>query len=185
MTGKNPLFAEPLHVGRPNIGDRAQLLSRFKDLLDRQWLTNDGPYVRAFEDAVAEYLGVRHCLAVCNATIGLQLAIRALDLQGEVIVPSFTFPATVHAIEWEGLTPVFCDIDPATLRFAPPAQRREVDRPDYIERGRLPAVDPGPRRAPGHPDHPITAQACRRNWSLRSTSVERRLPDTETRSSMG
>lgn len=46
------------------------------------------------------------------------------------------------------------DIDPATLRFAPPAQRREVDRPDYIERGRLPAVDPGPRRAPGHPDHP-------------------------------
>ena len=119
MTGKNPLFAEPLHVGRPNIGDRAQLLSRFKDLLDRQWLTNDGPYVRAFEDAVAEYLGVRHCLAVCNATIGLQLAIRALDLQGEVIVPSFTFPATVHAIEWEGLTPVFCDIDPATHNLDP------------------------------------------------------------------
>lgn len=110
MKGKKPLFAELLHVGRPNIGDRAQLLSRFEDLLDRQWLTNDGPYVRAFEEAIAEYLGVRHCMAVSNATIGLQIAIRALDLQGEVIVPSFTFPATVHALAWEGLTPVFCDV---------------------------------------------------------------------------
>lgn len=124
VTGKNPLFAEPLHVGRPNIGDRAKLLSRFEDLLDRQWLTNDGPYVRAFEDAIAEYLGVRHCLAVCNATIGLQLAVRSLDLQGEVIVPSFTFPATVHALEWEGLTPVFCDVDLTTHNLDP----RDVER---------------------------------------------------------
>jgi dTDP-4-amino-4,6-dideoxygalactose transaminase len=116
---KSPLFSEPLHVGRPNLGDRTRLLSRFEDLLNRRWLTNDGPYVRAFEQAITEYLNVSHCIVVCNATIGLQLAIRALDLKGEAIVPSFTFPATVHALALEGVTPVFCDIDPETHNLDP------------------------------------------------------------------
>lgn len=119
MPGKNPLFSEPLHVGRPNLGDRTRLFSRFEDLLDRQWLTNDGPYVKAFEQSIAEYLDVEHCVVVCNATIGLQMAIRALDLQGEVIVPAFTFPATVHALALEGVTPVFCDVDPQTHNIDP------------------------------------------------------------------
>jgi dTDP-4-amino-4,6-dideoxygalactose transaminase len=116
---KSPLFSEPLHVGRPNLGDRTRLLSRFEDLLNRRWLTNDGPYVRAFEQAITEHLNVSHCIVVCNATIGLQLAIRALDLKGEAIVPSFTFPATVHALALEGVTPVFCDVDPETHNLDP------------------------------------------------------------------
>jgi dTDP-4-amino-4,6-dideoxygalactose transaminase len=119
VPGKNPLFAEPIHVGRPNIGDRERLFERFADILDRRWLTNDGPYVQAFEQEIAAYLGVRHCVAVCNATIGLQIAIRALGMTGEVIVPSFTFPATVHALQWEGITPVFCDVDPITHNADP------------------------------------------------------------------
>lgn len=114
-----PLFAEPLHVGRPNIGDRERLFERFADILDRRWLTNDGPYLQAFEQEIKAYLGVKHCIAVCNATIGLQLAIRALGMTGEVIVPSFTFPATVHALHWEGVTPVFCDVDSATHNLDP------------------------------------------------------------------
>lgn len=119
MPANAPLFAEPLHVGRPNIGDRERLFERFADILDRRWLTNDGPYVQAFEQEIAAYLGVTHCVAVCNATIGLQIAIRALGMTGEVIVPSFTFPATVHALQWEGITPVFCDVDPLTHNVDP------------------------------------------------------------------
>lgn len=117
--GGSPAFLEKLHVGRPNIGDRAALLARINDLLDRRWLTNNGPYVQEFERRVADLLGVRHCIALCNATVALEIAIRALDLRGEVIVPSFTFIATAHALQWQEITPVFCDIDPATHNLDP------------------------------------------------------------------
>lgn len=112
--GGAPAFVEPLHVGRPNIGKRAQLLARIEDMLDRKWLTNNGPYVQSFEAQIERLLGVKHCIAVCNATVGLELAIRALGLKGEVIIPSFTFIATAHALQWQEITPVFCDIDPST-----------------------------------------------------------------------
>ncbi len=112
--GSSPAFAEPLHVGRPNVGDRAAIMARIEGILDRNWLTNDGPLVREFEDAVARLHGVRHCVAMCNGTIALEIAIRALGLTGEVIVPAFTFVATAHALQWQEITPVFCDVDPAT-----------------------------------------------------------------------
>ncbi len=117
--GGTPGFAEQLHVGRPNIGDRQRLLERIEDLLDRRWLTNNGPFVQEFEQRVAEFLGVKHCVAVCNATVGLEIAIRALELTGEVIIPSFTFIATAHALQWQEITPVFCDIDPITQNIDP------------------------------------------------------------------
>jgi len=119
VLGGAPAFAEPLHIGRPNIGDRERLLARFNDLLDRRWLTNAGPYVQEFETRIAERLGVAHCVAMCNATIALEIAIRALDLRGEVIVPSFTFVATAHALQWQEISPVFCDIDPCTHLLDP------------------------------------------------------------------
>src|SRR5512136_1328898 len=89
--GGEPTFSEKLHVGRPNIGDRERLLARINDLLDRRWLTNNGPYVQEFERKICEAVGVRHCIAMCNATVALEIAIRATGLKGEVIVPSFTF----------------------------------------------------------------------------------------------
>jgi dTDP-4-amino-4,6-dideoxygalactose transaminase len=119
ILGGTPAFDEKLHVGRPNIGNRERLLERINDLLDRRWLTNDGPYVGEFEREVAKLLDVRHCVAVCNATLGLEIAIKAMGLAGEVIVPSFTFIATAHALQWQGITPVFCDIDPATHNLDP------------------------------------------------------------------
>ncbi len=88
-------------------------------MLDRNWLTNNGPYVQQFETRIAEFLGVRHCIAMCNGTVALEIAIRALGLSGEVIVPSFTFVATAHALQWQEITPVFCDIDPATHHLDP------------------------------------------------------------------
>jgi dTDP-4-amino-4,6-dideoxygalactose transaminase len=117
--GKTPTFPEKIHVGRPNVGNRQALLSRINDMLDRNWLTNNGPYVQEFEKRLAEYAGVRHCVAMCNATISLEIAIRAMGLSGEVIVPSFTFIATAHALQWQEITPVFCDIDPRTHTIDP------------------------------------------------------------------
>lgn len=114
LLGGHPAFPGPLHVGRPNIGDRAALLSRINDLLDRRWLSNNGPFVQEFEAHVADFLGVKHCIAMCNATVALEITIRALGFHGEVIVPSFTFVATAHALQWQEITPVFCDVDPAT-----------------------------------------------------------------------
>ena len=101
-------------MGRPNIGDRQALLARINDMLDRCWLSNNGAFVQEFERRLADYLGVKHCIAVCNGTIALELVIRALELKGEVIIPSFTFIATAHALQWQEITPVFCDIAPKT-----------------------------------------------------------------------
>ncbi|MBN3939342.1 aminotransferase class I/II-fold pyridoxal phosphate-dependent enzyme [Nostoc sp. NMS9] len=114
-----PTFTEKLHVGRPNIGNRERLLNRINDILDKRWLTNNGPYVQEFEQRIAEFVGVKHCIASCNATVALEIAIRAAGLKGEVIVPSFTFIATAHALQWQEITPVFCDIDPKTHNIDP------------------------------------------------------------------
>jgi len=117
--GGQPALKEKLHVGRPNIGNRERLIRRFNDLLDRRWLTNDGPYIYELERQIAELVGVKHCIGICNATIALEITIRALGLTGEVIVPSFTFIATAHALQWQEITPVFCDIDPQTHNLDP------------------------------------------------------------------
>lgn len=119
ILGGKPAFDEVLHVGRPNIIDKHAFLQRVGEILDRNWLTNNGPVVQEFERRIAEYVGVKHCIAVCNATIGLELAIRALGLHGEVIVPSYTFIATAHALQWQEITPVFADIAPATHTLDP------------------------------------------------------------------
>jgi len=112
VMGGPQAFDEPLHVGRPNIGDRRRLLDRVNDILDRKWLTNQGYYVQQFEQRVADLVGAKHCIAMCNGTVALEIATRALGLTGEVIVPSFTFVATAHALQWQEITPVFCDIEP-------------------------------------------------------------------------
>jgi dTDP-4-amino-4,6-dideoxygalactose transaminase len=119
ILGGKPAFETPLHVGRPNIGNRQAFSERMADILDRRWLTNGGRYVDEFEQRISEVSGVKHCIAVCNATLALEIAIRSLELSGEVIVPSFTFIATVHALQWQGITPVFCDIDPHTHALDP------------------------------------------------------------------
>ncbi len=123
LLGGQPSFPAPVHVGRPNIGDRARLLERIEDILDRRWLSNNGTYVQAFEREVARLAGTRHCVAMCNGTVALEIAIRALELKGEVIVPAFTFVATPHALQWQEITPVFADIDPETHLIDPASVR--------------------------------------------------------------
>jgi len=104
--------APPLTVGKPNVGDRAV----FDALMDSVWasgqLTNDGPLVRQFEGRLCELLGVRNAVCVANATLGLELALGSLGLRegGEVIVPSFTFVATAHAVSRAGFRVRFADV---------------------------------------------------------------------------
>ena len=101
-------------------------MQRLNDILDAGWLTNYGPLVKRFESAIAEELGVEHCVAMCNGTIALEIAIRALELKGEVIVPSFTFVATAHALQWQEIIPVFADIDPSTHTLDPRSVERMI-----------------------------------------------------------
>jgi dTDP-4-amino-4,6-dideoxygalactose transaminase len=117
--GGRPGFDQPVHVGRPNTGNREKFIERVKTMFDRRWFTNRGPYVVDLEKKLAALFGVKHCIAMCNATIALEIATRALGLTGEVIVPSMTFIATAHCLQWQQITPVFCDIDPRTHNIDP------------------------------------------------------------------
>lgn len=131
--GGPPACFTPLHVGRPNIGRRELFLERLAGALDRAWLTNDGQLVREFERRVAALAGVRHCVAVASGMRALEVAIVALGLEGEVIMPSLTFIGTAHALRWLGRTPVFADVDPATLNLdAADVERRVTARTSAI-----------------------------------------------------
>lgn len=114
LLGAAPAFDEMMYVGRPNMPDRDSFLRRINNMLDSGRLTNMGPMALEFESRVAAISGVRHCIATCNATVGLELAISALGMSGEVIVPSYTFVASAHALWRQGIRPVFCDINPVT-----------------------------------------------------------------------
>ena len=126
INGAAPAFVDPIHVGRPNLGGKESLLRYTGEIYDRGWLTNNGPLVQELESRIAARIGVEHCVAMCNGTVALEIAIRALGLDGEVIVPSYTFVATAHALHWQEITPVFADIDPATHNLDPDAVRRMI-----------------------------------------------------------
>jgi len=126
INGAPPAFEYPLHVGRPNIGSREAFMHHVGEIFDHRWLSNNGPMLQKLEQRIAELHGVRHCIAMCNGTIALEIAIRALKLEGEVIVPSYTFIATAHALNWQAITPVFADIDPVTHNLDPAAVRSMI-----------------------------------------------------------
>lgn len=114
-----PCFNEKIYVGRPFIPDKNIILHRIENVIDSKWLTNDGPFVKQFEKKVSEKTGAKNSIAICNATIALEIAIKALELKGEVIIPSFTFIATAHSLMWQGITPVFCDIKENSFNIDP------------------------------------------------------------------
>ena len=100
----------------PPIEDYIEYL---KKIWESNQLTNHGPLVNELESRLKEYLGVKHLFFVSNGTIALQIAIKALALQGEVITTPFSYVATTSSIVWEGCQPVFVDIDPKTLCLDP------------------------------------------------------------------
>ena len=120
LLGNTPAFTDQVPVVRPFLPRHEDLLPGLQDMLSSGKLTA-GQHLKRFEAAVADYLGVRHALAVSSCTTGLMLTYRGLGLTGEVIVPSFTFMATVSALVWAGLKPVFADVDVHTYTLDPTA----------------------------------------------------------------
>jgi dTDP-4-amino-4,6-dideoxygalactose transaminase len=119
LLGGEPLFSEDVFVTRPVLPDPEAFSRRTAGLFESHWLTNAGPLACELEERVAEQLGVPRCATFSSGTTALLTALRALELEGEVITTPFTFPATPHCIEWNGLTPVFADIDPDTYCLDP------------------------------------------------------------------
>ncbi len=115
-------FAEPILVTRPTLPALHQFQVQLAEIWESAWLTNNGRFHQRFEHALAEYLGVEHLSLFCNGTIALLVALQALGVtSGEVITTPFTFPATPHALHWNGVTPVFADVEPVHFTLDPSA----------------------------------------------------------------
>jgi len=106
-----------INVTQSLIPDRKKFHAYVDQILDSGWLTNRGHCVRELETRLQQFLGVRNVVLVNNGTIALQIAYRALELEGEVITTPFTFIATASSAVWEGLDVVFSDIDEGTLNI--------------------------------------------------------------------
>jgi dTDP-4-amino-4,6-dideoxygalactose transaminase len=103
---------------KPQLRDFDLFCERSKQIFETGWVTNNGPFVRELEGKISDTIGVP-ALALSNGTLPIVLALKGLNLWGEVIVPSFTFCATAHAVVMAGLTPKFVDIDPETFNLDP------------------------------------------------------------------
>ncbi len=114
----SPAFDEPFPFMRPTLPELSDVLSVYQSAYRSGLITNGG-LVERLEAAVAERLRVKHCVAVSSCTSGLMMVLRALGVTGEVILPSFTFFATGHAVMWNGLKLVFADCDAETWNLDP------------------------------------------------------------------
>lgn len=108
---------KPIFVTQPSLAPLEEYSEILKGVWERGILTHNGPLVQQLEKDLENKLNVPYFSIVNNGTIALQMAIKALELQGEIITSPFTWVATVSAIKWEGCTPVFCDIDVKTLNI--------------------------------------------------------------------
>jgi len=108
-----------INVTKPFLPPQNEYITYIDGIYQRKWLTNNGPLVNELELKLKEYLGVPHMLYLNNGTIALQIAIKALDLKGEIITTPFSYVATTSSIVWEGCNPVFVDIDPLTFNIDP------------------------------------------------------------------
>src|SRR5262245_44015560 len=118
--GRTPMKSnDPVYVTQPHLPP----LEEFVPYLERIWaakiLTNGGPFHQQLEQQLREYLGVDHLALFANGTMGLVTALQALRITGEVITTPYSFVATAHSLLWNGIKPVFVDVDPSTLNIDP------------------------------------------------------------------
>jgi dTDP-4-amino-4,6-dideoxygalactose transaminase len=106
-------------VTKPFIPPIAEYQKYLQGIWKRNWLTNNGPLVNELELKLKEYLQISNVLYLTNGTIAIQIAIKALELKGEIITTPFSYVATTSSIVWEGCVPVYVDIDPQTLNIDP------------------------------------------------------------------
>lgn len=110
---------KPIYVTKPHLPPLAEFIPYLEKIWESGWLTNGGPMHKQLETELARYLGVPFVSLFNNATIALLVALRALDVKGEVITTPYSFVATSHSLKWHGNEPVFVDIDPITLNMDP------------------------------------------------------------------
>jgi dTDP-4-amino-4,6-dideoxygalactose transaminase len=112
-------ISKPIYVTQPNLPPLQELIPLLEEIWANKILTNGGPFHQRLEKELCEYLGVEHISLFTNGTIALVTALQALNIQGEVITTPYSFVATSHSLLWNGIKPVFVDIDPDTLNLDP------------------------------------------------------------------
>jgi len=110
---------KPIYVTQPYLPPLAEFIPYLAKIWENKILTNGGPFHQQLEEALCEYLGVKHLALFTNGTIALVTALQALRITGEVITTPYSFVATSHSLLWNGIEPVFVDIDPNTLNLDP------------------------------------------------------------------
>lgn len=110
---------KPIYVTQPNLPPLEEFLPYLEKIWENKWLTNNGPFHQQLEEALCKYLGVEYISLFANGTIALITALQSLRITGEVITTPYSFVATSHSLLWNGIKPVFVDIDPDTLNLDP------------------------------------------------------------------
>lgn len=113
------MSSKSIFVTQPSLAPLSEFVEILEGVWDRGILTHNGPLVQQFEKDLSAKLGLNNFTVVSNGTVAIQMALKALELKGEIITTAFTWIATVSAIKWENCTPIFCDIDPDTLNIDP------------------------------------------------------------------
>lgn len=113
------IFDEPRFVTKPSLPPLDDFLPYLEEIWHSARLTNGGPFHRQFEQALADYLGVKYVSLFANGTLALITAMQALGISGEVITTPFSFVATAHSLDWNQLTPIFVDINESTYNLDP------------------------------------------------------------------
>lgn len=125
ILGNQAIFSSKVPIVKPALPNMAELSDGVQGIIESGMVTK-GRYLRLFEEAVAEHLGVKHAVAVSSCTTGLMLTYQELGITGDVVVPSFTFMATVSALVWAGARPVFADVDACTTNLDPAAAEAAI-----------------------------------------------------------
>jgi dTDP-4-amino-4,6-dideoxygalactose transaminase len=110
---------KPILVTQPYLPPLEEFLPYLTRIWESRWLTNNGPFHQQLEKELCDYLGVKHLALLANGTIALVTALQALRVTGEVITTPYSFVATAHSLLWNGIKPVFVDIEPNTLNLDP------------------------------------------------------------------
>ena len=114
-----PQKTPPIYVTQPLLPPLEEFIPYLQSIWDSKWLTNNGPFHQQLEQALCDYLGVRHVALFTSGTVALITATQVLRITGEVITTPYSFVATAHSLLWNGIKPVFADIDPITLNLDP------------------------------------------------------------------
>ena len=109
----------PMYVTQPTLPPLEEFVTYLEKIWESKWLTNGGPFHQQLEQALCDYLGVEHIALFANGTLALVTALQALRIKGEVITTPYSFVATSHSLLWNGIVPVFVDIDSETLNLDP------------------------------------------------------------------